>query len=139
MISGLSGTPIVPTQPPRDNVVPKPLADQVLVIAGASSGIGRATALEVARKGAKVVCAARTRPALDSLVEEIVSSGGQAIAVPTDVAVPADVYSLAEQAESHFGRLAGLRRRLHGSSRLLFGSSHRPGYSRRDQHPPSKK
>jgi NAD(P)-dependent dehydrogenase (short-subunit alcohol dehydrogenase family) len=85
--------------------VPKPLADQVIVIAGASSGIGRATALHVARQGAKVVCAARTRPALDSLVEEIVSSGGQAIAVPTDVAVPADVYALAERAEAHFGRI----------------------------------
>jgi NAD(P)-dependent dehydrogenase (short-subunit alcohol dehydrogenase family) len=85
--------------------MPKPVTDQVVVIAGASSGIGRATALEFARQGARVVCAARTVPALDSLVDEIVRDGGQALAVPTDVAEPAQVYALAEAAEARFGRI----------------------------------
>jgi NAD(P)-dependent dehydrogenase (short-subunit alcohol dehydrogenase family) len=85
--------------------MPKPVADQVVVIAGASSGIGRATALEFARRGARVVCAARTVPALDSLVDAIARDGGQALAVPTDVAEPAQVYALAEAAEARFGRI----------------------------------
>jgi NAD(P)-dependent dehydrogenase (short-subunit alcohol dehydrogenase family) len=45
------------------------------------------------------------RPALASLVDEITSKGGKAIAVPTDVADPESVYALAEAAESHFGRI----------------------------------
>jgi NAD(P)-dependent dehydrogenase (short-subunit alcohol dehydrogenase family) len=85
--------------------VPRALADKVVVISGASSGIGRATALELARSGAKVACAARTESALDSLVDEISAAGGQALAVPTDVAEPAEVYKLAEQAEARFGRI----------------------------------
>jgi hypothetical protein len=48
---------------------------------------------------------ARIRPALASLVDEITSKGGKAIAVPTDVADPESVYALAEAAESHFGRI----------------------------------
>ncbi|CAA9392589.1 MAG: 3-oxoacyl-[acyl-carrier protein] reductase [uncultured Nocardioides sp.] len=83
----------------------KPVAGQVVVITGASSGIGRATALELAGQGARVVCAARTVPALESLVDEIGSNGGEAIAVPTDVADPQAVYGLAETAERRFGRI----------------------------------
>ena len=52
-----------------------------------------------------MVCAARTVPALETLVDEITSFAGQAIAVPTDVADPQAVYALAEQTESHFGRI----------------------------------
>ncbi len=52
-----------------------------------------------------MVCAARTVPALETLVDEITSFAGQAIAVPTDVADPQAVYALAEQIESHFGRI----------------------------------
>ncbi len=66
--------------------MPKPIQEQVVVITGASSGIGRAAALEFARKGAKVVCAAREEEALGTLVDEITTGGGDAIAVPTDVA-----------------------------------------------------
>jgi NAD(P)-dependent dehydrogenase (short-subunit alcohol dehydrogenase family) len=83
--------------------MPRPVADQVVVIAGASSGIGRATALEFPRQRAKVVCAVRIQPALASLVDEITSKGGKAIAVPTDVADPESVYALAEAVESHSG------------------------------------
>jgi NAD(P)-dependent dehydrogenase (short-subunit alcohol dehydrogenase family) len=85
--------------------MPRPLAEQVVVITGASSGIGRATALELARRGARVVCAARTEPALDSVVAEITAAGGQALAVPTDVADPAAVRALATAAEDRFGRI----------------------------------
>jgi NAD(P)-dependent dehydrogenase (short-subunit alcohol dehydrogenase family) len=85
--------------------MPKSLAEQVVVVVGASSGIGRATALAFARHGARVVAAARTVPALDSLVAEIAGAGGEAIGVPTDVADPGAVYALAEAAEQGFGRI----------------------------------
>lgn len=85
--------------------MPRAAADQVVVITGASSGIGRATALEFARRGARVVCAARTAPALDSLVAEIIEDGGEAISVPTDVTDAAAVRVLAEAAEAAFGRI----------------------------------
>jgi NAD(P)-dependent dehydrogenase (short-subunit alcohol dehydrogenase family) len=83
----------------------KPLSEQKVVIVGASSGIGRATALEFARRGAAVTVAARTASALDSLVQEITSQGGQALAVPTDVAEPDQVRALGELAEARFGRI----------------------------------
>jgi NADP-dependent 3-hydroxy acid dehydrogenase YdfG len=85
--------------------VPRALADQVVVVVGASSGIGRATALEFARSGAKVACAARSTEALDSLVAEIEREGGQAVAVTTDVTDPEAVRELAGTVESRFGRV----------------------------------
>ena len=85
--------------------MPRPVSEQVVVIAGASSGIGRATALAFAGRGAKVVCAARGRPALDTVVEQIRTAGGTAIAVPTDVADPAAVRLLAEAAERQYGHI----------------------------------
>jgi NAD(P)-dependent dehydrogenase (short-subunit alcohol dehydrogenase family) len=85
--------------------MPRSVSDQVVVITGASTGIGRACALAFAAKGAKVVCAARSAQALDTLVERIRADGGTAVAVPTDVADPAAVQSLAQLAEQQFGRI----------------------------------
>ncbi|MEU4424099.1 SDR family oxidoreductase [Actinoplanes sp. NPDC024001] len=85
--------------------MPKPVSEQVVVIAGASSGIGRAAALEFAGRGAKVVCAARGEQALGTLVDQIRSAGGTAVAVPTDVTDAAAVRALAETAERAFGRV----------------------------------
>ena len=83
----------------------KTLSEQVVVIAGASSGIGRASALAFAEAGAKVVCAARGVQALDTVVAEIRERGGDAVAVPADVADPAAVRALAEAAEQRYGRI----------------------------------
>ncbi|WP_199512035.1 SDR family oxidoreductase [Nucisporomicrobium flavum] len=85
--------------------MPKPVSAQVVVVAGASTGIGRATALAFAARGARVVCAARGTTALDTLVAEIRERGGTAVAVPADVADAAAVRSLAELAERQFGRI----------------------------------
>ena len=85
--------------------MPRPVSDQVVVIAGASTGIGRATALAFAAKGARVVCAARSVQALDTLVEQIRGRGGSAVAAPTDVADPAAVRALADLAERQYGRI----------------------------------
>lgn len=62
-----------------------PLADRVAIVTGASRGIGAATSRALSRAGASVVLAARNEQALSALAEEITASGGQALAVPTDV------------------------------------------------------
>jgi short-subunit dehydrogenase len=81
------------------------LKDKVVVITGASSGIGRATALAFARKGAHVVCAARRRTPLESLVEECREFGVHAMAVPTDVTDYEAVKTLARRTIERFGRI----------------------------------
>lgn len=82
----------------------KPLQEQVMVITGASSGIGLVTARMAAKKGAKLVLAARNEDALRQLVEEIRKSGGQAIYVVADVGKEEDVDRIAETAIAEFGR-----------------------------------
>jgi NAD(P)-dependent dehydrogenase (short-subunit alcohol dehydrogenase family) len=83
----------------------KPVAEQVVVVMGASSGIGRATALRFAEQGAKVVVAARGEPGLHSLVTQIENSGGTAVAVVADVADYAQIQSVARRAVEAYGRI----------------------------------
>ena len=83
----------------------KPVEEQVVALVGASSGIGRETALRLAARGARVVVSARSREGLDSLVEEIRSAGGEATAVVADAAVFDQVKSVAESAVEEHGRL----------------------------------
>ena len=83
----------------------KKLADQVVVITGGSSGIGRCTALYLAAQGTKVVVTARRAEALRDLVREIETAGGQALAVPGDVTRAADLKAVADAAVQHFGRI----------------------------------
>jgi NAD(P)-dependent dehydrogenase (short-subunit alcohol dehydrogenase family) len=83
----------------------KPIDHQVVVVVGATSGIGRETALRFAKKGAKVVAAGRSEDALNSLVQEIQLKGGEALAVPADAADYEQMRQLAERAATHFGRI----------------------------------
>ncbi|WP_410572998.1 SDR family oxidoreductase [Amycolatopsis sp. cmx-4-61] len=85
--------------------MPRPVSDQVVVLMGASSGIGRAAALAFGARGARVVCAGRTARALDTLLEEITGAGGTALAVPTDITDPDAVRALVRTAEAEFGRI----------------------------------
>ena len=64
----------------------KPVSEQVIVISGASSGIGRATARAAGERGAKVVVSARNEEALDHAAAEIEALGGEALAVVGDAA-----------------------------------------------------
>ena len=85
--------------------MPRPLAEQVVVITGASSGIGREAARLFAMRGARVVLAARRGEVLAKLAEDIRLDGGHALAVPTDVSDPAAVEHLADRAIEAFGRI----------------------------------
>ena len=76
----------------------KPVGEQVVVLMGASSGIGRVSALRFARKGARVVVSARGEEGLGSLVEEIRDEGGEAIAVPADTSEFEQVKAVADRA-----------------------------------------
>jgi short-subunit dehydrogenase len=81
----------------------KDLDKQVIVITGASSGIGLATARMAAKRGAKVVLAARSGDALQQLANEIRAAGGSAVSVEADVGVETDVRKIAAAAEREFG------------------------------------
>src|SRR3954451_12792060 len=83
----------------------KPLNEQVIVITGASSGIGLATAESAAKAGAKVVLASRSEETLQSVVDRLTAAGGQAIWVACDVADRQQVQKVAEEAVSRFGRI----------------------------------
>jgi len=81
------------------------LKDKVALVTGASQGIGRATSRYLAAAGAKVAVAARNAEKLASLVTEIETAGGAALAVPLDVADPAQVKSAFQTVLAKFGRL----------------------------------
>ncbi|MEH2464464.1 SDR family oxidoreductase [Nostoc sp.] len=83
----------------------KPINQQVVSVVGASSGIGRITALEFARRGAKVVVSARSESKLKSLVEEIRSFGGEATFYVADVEVFEQVKAIADKTVEVYGRL----------------------------------
>lgn len=81
----------------------KPLAEQVMVITGASSGIGLATARRAAGKGARVVLAARNALALEEAVTGLQAKGAHAVAVPVDVADEDAAETIAKRAIAEFG------------------------------------
>ena len=83
----------------------KPINQQVVAVVGASSGIGRETALRFAKRGAKVVVSARSEPGLLSLVDEIRRNGGDATAIVADVSDFQQVKAIADKAVEVYGRL----------------------------------
>lgn len=83
----------------------KPLNEQVVVVMGASSGIGRATALGFAARGATVVCSARDERGLATLVEEIRDKGGRALAFTAEVADASQMKNVADCAVQTLGRI----------------------------------
>ncbi len=81
------------------------LAGKVALVTGASSGIGRAAALELARRGAKVVVSARRKAEIDALAEEIRGAGHEATAVVADINVEQDVIALIAKTVQFYGRI----------------------------------
>jgi NAD(P)-dependent dehydrogenase (short-subunit alcohol dehydrogenase family) len=85
--------------------MPRKLSDAVVVITGASSGIGRSTALAMAEEGAALVLAARDREALERTRDECGRRGVRALAVPTDVTDEGAVAALARRTVQELGRI----------------------------------
>jgi len=83
----------------------KPVEEQVVVVMGASSGIGRETALRFAERGARVVVSARGKVGLDSLAEEIRREDGEATPVVADTSEYEQVKAVADRAVEEYGRL----------------------------------
>jgi NADP-dependent 3-hydroxy acid dehydrogenase YdfG len=105
---GWSGEPIAVGR--REQVSPmqvqhRPIDQQVIVITGATSGIGLCTALLAAERGAKVVLTARSAGTLDAVVQQIRFDGGEAIPVVADVGTRAQVAQVAQAAVQRFGRV----------------------------------
>ena len=80
-------------------------ADQVVLITGAGSGIGKAVALRVASEGAAVVLGSRGKDQGEQVAEQIRATGGRALFVATDVTVDADAERLTQAALTEYGRL----------------------------------
>ena len=78
------------------------ITDKVVVITGASSGIGESTAKFLAEQGAKVVLGARRSNRIDAVVQEISASGGKAIGFATDVTKRAEVEALIQAGRRRF-------------------------------------
>jgi NADP-dependent 3-hydroxy acid dehydrogenase YdfG len=83
----------------------KNIKGKVIAITGASSGMGKAIAIELAKNGAKIVLAARRTEQLQQLVEEIKSTGGDAICTTIDVKNKADLVRLVNTAVEHYRKL----------------------------------
>jgi NADP-dependent 3-hydroxy acid dehydrogenase YdfG len=78
---------------------------KIVVITGASSGLGEATARYLSERGAVVVLGARRMESLGALSRELINRGGKALAIKTDVADRKQVQYLVDSAVEHFGRI----------------------------------
>ncbi len=83
----------------------KPLDQQVVVVTGASSGIGLATAVAAAEQGARVVLIARSTTTLETIAKNIRSRGGKAVAMPADVSQRDQLEEAAQRTLNQFGRI----------------------------------
>jgi len=81
------------------------LRDEVVLIVGAGPGLGRRLAVRCAEEGADLVLAARTAATLEVTAQEVRERGRRALAVPTDIAKPADARAMAARAIAEFGRV----------------------------------
>lgn len=100
------------------NVKLKKVEDQVIVITGASSGIGLATARMAARRGARVVLVARGADALERALARVREDGGAGISVEADVGRPEDMVRVADRAREEFGRFDTW---VNGAAAAIYG------------------
>ena len=84
------------------------IEDKVIIITGASSGIGRATAMKLADNGAKVVLMARSEDELNDLKSDITKKGGEALVVTGDVTKKEDFEKVVSKTKREYGKITGL-------------------------------
>lgn len=94
------------------------LSQSVIVVTGASSGIGRATALKLAEKGATVVLIARREAALEEVAHQCRQRGGHALAMPADVTDEKQMLAIAQHAVDKFGHIDIW---IHNAAVCVFG------------------
>jgi NAD(P)-dependent dehydrogenase (short-subunit alcohol dehydrogenase family) len=85
--------------------MPGRLKGKVAIITGAGSGIGEATAVIFAREGAKVSLSDRDQAKIKTVTNRILSEGGEAVAIPTDVRYATQIHNLVKETVDHFGKL----------------------------------
>lgn len=98
----------------------KSLNEQVMVITGASSGIGMTTAEKAAKRGARVVLAARSGNKLETIVERLDRNGTEASYVTADVSQPADVTAVVNHALREYGRIDTW---VNNAAQSIYGST----------------
>ncbi len=96
------------------------MKNKVVIITGASSGIGKALAYHFSSNSYKVVLAARNSDSLTKITEEIIKSGGDAIFVKTDVSIESDCENLINEAINSYGRIDAIINNAGISMRALF-------------------
>lgn len=94
------------------------LKDKVAIVTGGAGGIGTAISMEYARAGAKVVITSRNQENMDKVVAGIKAIGGEALAVVTDVTIPAQVDNMVKQTIDTFGRVDILVNCAGGGSKM---------------------
>jgi len=99
------------------------MKDKVVIITGASSGIGKALSFEMAARGARVVIAARSKDKLKEIETELKGRGASVIAIPTDVSLEEDCRRLVAETVQYFGRIDVLINNAGISMRALFQQS----------------
>ena len=99
------------------------MKDKVVIITGASSGIGKALSFEMAARGASVVLAARSKDKLCEIESELKANGASVIAIPTDVSREDDCQRLVDDTVEHFGGIDVLINNAGISMRALFEQS----------------
>lgn len=85
--------------------ISKTLEDKIILVTGASSGIGHASALELARRGAKIVASARSADKVEQLIATIKAEGGEATGLVADINIEQDVVDLVSKTISTYGRI----------------------------------
>jgi len=99
------------------------MRDKVVIITGASSGIGKACALEFTKRGATVVLAARNKEKLELIVKELNDSGSKSLAVQCDVSVESDCKKLIDETIKNFNKVDVLINNAGISMRALFNNT----------------
>eukprot|EP01130_Rhizamoeba_saxonica_P019225 TRINITY_DN9884_c0_g1_i1.p1 TRINITY_DN9884_c0_g1~~TRINITY_DN9884_c0_g1_i1.p1 ORF type:complete len:271 (+),score=81.49 TRINITY_DN9884_c0_g1_i1:39-815(+) len=98
------------------------LKNQVIIVTGSTAGIGKSTAIEAAKAGAKVVVTGRRAEKGQAVVDEITDNGGEAIFIQADVTVESDIEALFTSTVEHFGKVDGVVANAGALGKHVLGS-----------------